>query len=110
MDHFDLAVKSLAEHVDDQVRVVSTEVVKEDRDPDTDRALQVAPAVSSANEESCDVVVVTDLLPLWIVLLKRLAADVAFGRVLILHPLLGTHALNRPISPELLHDRRLPLD
>ena len=38
-DHFDLAVRSLAELVDDQVRVVLTEVVEEDRDPKTDRAL-----------------------------------------------------------------------
>ena len=39
-----------------------------------------------------------------------LAANVAFGRVLILSPLLGTHPLHRPIRPELLHDRRPPLD
>ena len=96
--------------MDDQVRVVSTEVVEEKRDLETDRALQVALAVSSADEESCDVVVVTDLRPLLIVFLKRLAADVAFARVLLLLPLLGTHPLHWPIRPELLHDRRLPLD
>ena len=96
-DHFDLAVRSLAELVDDQVSVVSTEVVTEYRDPETERALQVALAVSSADEESCDIVVVTNLWPLRIVLLKRLAADVAFGRILILLPLLGAHPLHRPI-------------
>ena len=96
--------------MDDQVRVVSTEVVGKDRDPETDRELQVALAVSSADEEFCDVVVVTDLRPLRIVFLKRLAADVAFNRVLILLPLLGTHPLHRQIRPELLHDRRLLLD
>ena len=66
--------------------------------------------MSSADEESCDVVVVTNFRPLWIVFLKRMSADVAFSRVFILLPLLGTHPLYRPIRPELLHDRRLTLD
>ena len=92
------------------MRVVSTEVVEENRDPETDRALQVALAVSSAEKTSCDVVVVTDLRPLRIVFLKRLAADIAFACVFILHPLLGTHPLHWLIRPELLHNRRLPLD
>ena len=38
-DHFDLEDWCLAEFVDNQVRVVSTKVVKEDRDLKTDRAL-----------------------------------------------------------------------
>ena len=42
--------------------------------------------------------------------LKRLSADVAFGRVLILLPLLSTHPLHLPICLDLHHDRRLPLD
>ena len=96
--------------MNDQVRVVSTKVVEEDRDPETDRALQVALAVSSADKESCDVVVLTDLRPFRIVFLKWLAADVAFGRVLILLSFLSTHPLYRPIRLELFHDRRLPLD
>ena len=92
------------------MRVISTEVLKEDRDPKTDRALQVALAVGNAAEESCDVVVVPNLRPLWIVHLKRLAADVAFGRVVKILSLFGTHPLLRPIRPKLLHDRRLLLD
>ena len=110
IDHLDFTIRSLSELVNYQVSVVSTKVVEEVRDPNTDWALQVALPVSSADEESCDVVVVTDLRPLRIVLLKCLAANVAFGHVFILLPLLGTHPLYRSIRPKLLHDRRLPLD
>ena len=84
--------------------------MEKDRDPETDRALQVSLAVSGAKEKSREVVEVTDFRPLWIVLLERVTADVALCPVLILFSLLGTHALNRAIRPELLHDRRLPLD
>ena len=66
--------------------------------------------VSSADEESCNVIVVTDLRPLRIVLLRLMATDVAFNRVLILFPLLGTRPLHRPIRPKPLYDRRLQLD
>ena len=66
--------------------------------------------MSSADEESCNVVVITNLWPRRIVLLERLAAVVAFNRVFILLPLLGTYPLHRPICSKLLHDRRLPLD
>ena len=109
-DHFDLAVSSLSEFVYDHVRVVSTEVVKKDWNSETDRAPQVALAVSSADEKYRDVVVVTDHRPLFIVLLQCLAADVAINRVFILLPMLGTNPLHRSIRPKLFHDRRLPLD
>ena len=108
-DHLNFAVRSLAELVDDQVRVVSTEVVKEDRDPENDRALKFALAVRGAEEESRYVVVVTDLWPLWIVHLELVAADVALRRVLILL-LKRTYAHHRSICSELLHDCLLPLD
>ena len=35
-DHFNFAVRSISELVDDQVPVVSTEIVKEDGDSETD--------------------------------------------------------------------------
>ena len=66
--------------------------------------------MSSAEKESRDVVVVTNLRPLRIVLLKRVAADKALRSVLILLSLLGIYALYRSSRPELLHNRRLPLD
>ena len=86
------------------------EVVEGDRDSKTDWTFQVALAESGAEKESRDVVVVTDLRLLRIVLLKRVAADIAMRRVLILFPLLGTHTLHRAICPELFQNRRLPLD
>ena len=108
--YYDFAVSYFSEFVNDQVRVESMKVVKEDWKSKTDRALQVAQAVSGADEESCDVVVVTDLRSFRIVFFKRLAADVAFARVFILRPLLGTHALHWSIRSQLLDYRRLPLD
>ena len=66
--------------------------------------------MSGADEESRDVVVVTDLQPCRIVILERVALDLALRRVLKLFPLLSTHALYWWIRPELLHDRNLPLD
>ena len=41
-DYLNLAVRSLAELVKDQMSIIITEVVEEDRNPETDRALQVA--------------------------------------------------------------------
>ena len=92
------------------MRVVSTEVVKEDRDFETDRSLEVALPVSGANEKSSDVIMVSDLRPLWIVLLERVAADIALRRVLVFLSLLSAHSFHRSIGSELLDDRRLPLD
>ena len=89
-DHFDLAVWSLFEVVDDQVRVVSRKVVEEDRDPETDQALQVALAVSRAKEVLCSEVVITDLRLSRIKFLERVAADVTLRRVIIF--LVGTQA------------------
>ena len=66
--------------------------------------------MSSADEESSDVVVITNLQPLRIILLKRPAADVPVGRIFILLTLLSTHALHLPIRPEFHNDPRLPLD
>ena len=109
-NHLDFAVRSLSVFVDNQVRVISTKVVEDDRNLETDRALQVALAVGGAKEESRNVVVVTDLRPLRIVFLERVAADVALPRDLRLYSFLSTHALYRSILSELLHDRRVPLD
>ena len=96
--------------MDDQVRVVSTEVVEEDRDSETDRSLQVALAVSGADEESSNVIMVSDLRPIRIVLLERLAADVALRRVLVLLPLLSAHSLHRSSGSELLKDCCFSID
>ena len=109
-NHLDLAVRSLSKFVDYQVRVISTEVVEKDRDSETYLTLQVALAESGAEDESGDVVVVTDFRPFRIALLESVAADVALRRVLILLPLICTHALHRSIRPKFLHNRRLPLD
>ena len=38
-DDLDLAVRSLGEFVNDQMRIISTKVVEEYRDPETDLAL-----------------------------------------------------------------------
>ena len=46
---------------------------------------------------------ISDLRPLWIVLLERVAADLALRRVLILFSLLSVQTLYRAIRPELLH-------
>ena len=108
-DHLDLAVWSHCKFVLTQLRIVATEVLKENRDWETSWALQVTLAVSGAKEEFRDLVVVTDLWPIRIVFLERVAADVAFRLVLILRPLLGTHAFHRSIRPELLCNRRFLL-
>ena len=81
--------------MDDQVRVISTEVVEEDRDSETDRSLQVALPVSCADEESSDMIMVSDLRPLQIVFLERVAADVALRRVLVFLPLLSAYPKQR---------------
>ena len=66
--------------------------------------------MSGTDEETRDVVMVTDLRPLRVVLFETVAADVALRRVLVRLSLLSTHTLHRSIRPELLHNRRLPLD
>ena len=109
-DYFYLALRSFAELVDDKMSVVTTKVVKEDRDSETDRTLRVTLAVSGSEEESSDVIVITDLRPLRIVLHERVAADVALRRVLVFLPLLGAQLLHWSIGSELLDDRSLPLD
>ena len=96
-DHLGLALRSLHELVDDQVRVVFTEVVEEDRDLETDRLLQVALLVSSADEESSNVIIVKELRSLRIVFLERVAVDVALRRVFVFLALLTAHSLNRSI-------------
>ena len=105
-----LAVWSFTKFVNDEVPVLSRKVVKEDQNPETNGAVQVALAVSKSDKESLDVVVVTDLRPFRIVLFERVAADVALRCVLIILPHLGTHAFHWSIRPKLFHDRRLPLN
>ena len=63
-DNLGFAVRSLAELVDDLMRVLLPKILKEDRDTKTKRALQIALAVGSAYEEFCGVVVVTDVRPI----------------------------------------------
>ena len=109
-DHLDLAAWSLFKLVDDQVRVVFTEEFDDERDVETDRALQVALAVSCVEKVSSDVVVVNDLQPFRIVLFKRLAADVALYRVFELLSFLSTHAFHRSIRLGLFHNCRLPFN
>ena len=92
------------------MRVVFTKVEEEDRDASTDRSLQVALPVSIANEEFSDVIIFSDIRHIRIVLLKRVAADVALCRVFVFFPLLSAHSLPRSIGSELLEDRRFPLD
>ena len=109
-DHFDLAVMSRAELMDDQVRIVATEVVEENRDFETDRALQVTLAVGGADKPARDVVVVTDFGSLRLALYKLVTADVASSGIIILLLLSGTEAHHRPIRPEYRHDLGFPHD
>ena len=67
-------------------------------------------AVSGADEEFSDVIMVSDFRPRQIVLFERVVADVALCRVLVFLPLLYAHSLHRSIGSELLKDRRFPLD
>ena len=83
-DHFDVAVRSPPELVDDQVRIVGTKVVEKHWDFETDRALQVALAVGGADKPACDVVVVTDFGDLSFALYKLVTADVAPSSIIIL--------------------------
>ena len=94
-DDFDLPLRSFAELVYDQVRVVSTKVVEEDWDSETDWTFQVAMSMSGAEKESRDVIVVSDLWPFQIVFLEWVSANVALRRVLVLLPFLSAHSLYR---------------
>ena len=105
---FDLALRSFFELVEGQVRVVTTEVVKEHRDSKTDRALQVALTVSGAEKEFSDVIVITDLRHFRIVLFVRVAANLAMRRVFVFRPLLGVHSFHRSINLKLLNDGFFP--
>ena len=67
-------------------------------------------AVSGADEDSTELIMVSYLRPFRIVLLKRVAADVAIRRVFILFSLYSTHALHRSIGSQLLKDRHLSLE
>ena len=96
--------------MDDKMRVVSTEVVEEDCDSETDRSLQVALAVSCANEESSDVLMVSDLRPSRIVLPECVAADVALRRDLIFLLLLSAYLLHWSSCSELFENCRCLLD
>ena len=65
--------------------------------------------MSGADEESSDVIMVSDLRPLRIVLLESVAADVALCCVLVFLSLLSAHSLHRSIGSELLEDCRFTL-
>lgn len=62
--------------------------------------------MSGDNDESSDVITVVDLRPLRVVLVKRVAEDVALRRVFVFLPLLSVHLLNRLIGSKLFEDRR----
>ena len=59
-DYFNLAIRTLPKLVNNQVRIVSTEVVKEDWYLKHDWPLQVALPMSDAKELTSDVVVVAN--------------------------------------------------
>ena len=84
--------------------------MEEDRDLETDRSLQVALPVSSADEESSDMIMVSDLRPFRIIRCERVAANVALRRVFVFLPFLRAHTIQSSIGSELLEDRRFLLD
>ena len=108
-DHFDLEVRSLAELVNDQMGIITTEVVEEYRNLEADRALQVTLMVHGADEVSHDVVVITDFGALRLAPLEIVAAYVA-PRGIVIHLLACTQTLHLLIRPENLHNLRLPLN
>ena len=60
INYFNLSIRSLSELVNNKVRIVSTEFVKEDRNLKFDWPLQVALPMRSAKKLSSDVVVFAD--------------------------------------------------
>lgn len=98
-DHFLLLVWSLFQLVYDQVRVIFTEVMEENQDPITYRALSIALAMSGADEVSRNVIVVTIFRFVRIVLLECVASNLAHRRVIVFLPLLTTDAFHRSILP-----------
>ena len=109
-DDFDLAVRSLSELVDDLVRIVATEVVKEHWNLKAYRPLQVTLAVGGADKPARDVIVVTDIGTLRFTLYELVTADVASNGIIIFLLLANTKTLHRPIRPENRHDLCFPHD
>ena len=109
-DNFDFALRSLSELVDNQMRVVATEVVKKHWDLEAYRALQVTLAVSGADKPARDVVVVTDLGTLRFTLYELVTADVAPSGIIIFLLLSGTEALHCLIRSENRYDLSFPHD
>ena len=90
------------------MRIVATKIVKEYLDLETDRALKVTLAVSSADKPACDVVVITDFGTLRFTLYKLLTADLVLSCIIIFILLASTKALHRPIRLENRHDFCFP--
>ena len=76
------------------MRILSTEVVKEHWNHETDRAFQVTLAVSGADKPALDVFVVTDVKTLRFTLYKLATADVAPIGIIIFLLLASTKALH----------------
>ena len=90
------------------MRIVSTEVVEEYWDLETDRSLLVTLAVRCADKPARDVVVVTNFGTLRFTLYKLATADVALSGIIIFLLLASTKALHRPIRSENRHDFSIP--
>ena len=90
------------------MRIVATKAVEEYWDFETDRALQVTLAVSCADKQTRDVVVVTDFWTLRFTLYKLVTADVSLSCIIIFLLLAGTKALHCLIRPENRHDFCFP--
>ena len=109
-NHFDLAVKSLSELVDNSVRIVATEVVEKHWDLEADRALKVTLAVGGSDKPVRDMVVVSDFRTLRFTIYELVTADVAPSGIIIFHLLAATQALHRSICPKYRYDFGFPHD
>ena len=89
-NHSELTILDVGELVDDQMRVISAEIVEEDWNLIGHLPLEIALLVSGGDEPSSHVIVIADFRTSRIlVALERLAADVAVSSVVILRLLFG---------------------
>ena len=89
-DHFDFAVKSLFELVDNQVHIVTTVIIKEHWDFEVDLTLQVTFAMGGANTPARYVIVISIFVALRFTLYNLVTAYVAPRGIFILLLLAGT--------------------
>ena len=89
-DHSELTILDVRELVDDQMRVVSAEVVEEDWNLIGHLPLEIALLMSFGDEPVSHVIVVADLRTSRILIaLERLAADAAVSSIVKLQLLCG---------------------